>query len=505
MPGIVSDREWNHMSGLASGAVLLLFLLVAGAPVAAALAQADPGQALAALPLWGRTAALAAAGALGACLLGIPVGWAIARGTGRRILLGLTLALAILPTTFSAIGWISAFGAQGSLVSWNGLYGPAGVALVWACCFWPLLALAVWGALSRLEPALEEAALLSLPPWRVLLAVTLPGAFPVLLPAAAVAWILMLGDLGVPGCLQVPVGAEAVHARFVGSWDLAGAAGMALPMLVMSCAAVLLCRKGFRSFASGGDPRAGGATSPLSLPVSCLAGLLAVAAIGIPVAGLAGWAGRAGFPKALLLLGGEGRSTLALAAGTGLLASALGFAVSAVLARRPPAMCAAAGLAMLAFALPGTLVGMGLIRIWNVPDWRGAVYGSWGILLLAALARSLAPALLMAWSAFRAIPSSFDEAARLCGLPFWRRALSISLPLGRGRLAAGALLAAVVAAGEVAATSLVSPPGVQTLAARLFSLVHFGADGVVGATALMGMAGVVVLGFGIAFALASRS
>jgi iron(III) transport system permease protein len=493
------------MSVFASGAALILFLLVAGAPVAAALSTADPGQALAALPLWGRTAALAAAGALGACLIGIPVGWAIARGTGRRVLLGLTLAQAILPTTCSAIGWISAFGAQGSLVSWNGLYGPAGVPLVWACCFWPLVALAVWGALSRLEPALEEAALLSLPPWRVLLAVTLPAAFPVLLPAGAVAWILMLADLGVPGCLQVPVGAESVHARFVGSWDAAGAAGMSLPMLALACAAVLLSWKGIRAFASGGDPRTEGTASPLRRPVSCLAALLAVAVIGIPVSGLAGWAGRDGFPRALGLLGNEGRSTLMLAAGTGLLASALGFAVSAVLAGRPMAMRAAAGLAVLAFALPGTLVGMGLIRIWNAPDWRGAVYGSWGILLLAALARSLAPALLMAWSAFRAIPRSYDEAARLCGLPFWRRTLAISLPLGRGRLAAGALLAAVVAAGEVAATSLVSPPGVQTLAARLFSLIHFGADGVVGATALMGMAGVVVLGFGIAFALVPRS
>lgn len=493
------------MSGFASGAVLILFLLVAGVPAAAALSQADPGQALAALPLWGRTAALAAAGALGACLLGIPVGWAIARGALRRTLLGLTLALAILPTTFSAIGWISAFGAQGSLVSCNGLYAPAGVVLVWACCFWPLVALAVWGALSRLEPHLEEAALLSLPPWRVMLAVTLPRTFPVLLSAAAIVWILMLGDLGVPGCLQVRVGAESVHARFVGSWDAAGAAGTSLPMLAMSCAAVLLSWKGIRSFASGGDPRAGGATSPLRRPISCLAALLAVAAIGIPVSGLAGWAGRDGFPRALSILGGEGRTTLALAVGTGLLASALGFAVSAALSRRPLAMRAAAGLAVLSFALPGTLVGMGLIRIWNAPDWRGAVYGSWGILLLAALARALAPALLMAWSGFRAIPSSYDEAARLCGLPFWRRALGISLPLSRGRLAAGALLAAVVAAGEVAATSLVSPPGVQTLASRLFSLVHFGADGVVGATALMGMAGVVVLGFWIAFALAPRS
>ncbi len=490
------------MSALASVAVLLVFLCVAGAPAAAALAQADPSQALAALPLWGRTAALAAAGALGACVVGIPVGWAIARGPGRRILLGLTLAQAILPTTFSAIGWISAFGAQGSLVPWNGLYGPAGVALVWAWSFWPLVALAVWGALSRLEPALEEAAMLSLPPWRVLLAVTLPGVLPVLLPAGAVAGILMLGDLGVPGCLQVPVGAEEVHARFVGSWDIAGAAGMALPMLGLACAAVLLCRKGFRAIASGGDPRA---ASPFRHPLSSLAFLLAVASLAIPVAGLAGWAGRDGFPKALVLLGGEGRTTLVLAAGTGLLASALGFAVSAVLARRPLAMRAAAGLAVLSFALPGTLVGMGLIRIWNKPDWRGAVYGSWGILLLAALARSLAPALLLAWRGVDAIPRSYDEAARLCGLPFWRRTLSISLPLSRGRLAAGALLAAVVAAGEVAATSLISPPGVQTLASRLFSLVHFGADGVVGATALMGLAGVAVLGFGIAFALAPRS
>lgn len=448
--------------------------------------------ALAACPLWGRTALLAGAGTLGAAALGLPVGWALARGgRGRRLLLGLTLAQAVLPTLLTAIGWIAAFGAQGALFHLPWLYTPAGVALVWACCFWPLPALGAWAGLSRAGAALEEAGLVAFSPWRTAFSVTFPLALPSIQAAAAAAWILMLGDLGVPGCLQVPVGAEAVHAAFSSSWDAGAALAMSLPMLALALPAAFLGWRGFRAAGRGGTGAEGMPSA--SIP----AWLVVLAGLAIPVWGLAGWAMEGGgFSRALGLLGSEGMATLGIAAATGLLAAGLGFALAFAFLRRPLGMGLIATMAVLAFAVPGTLVGAGLIRFWNVEGWRGAIYGSWGILLLAALLRSFAPALLLAWRGVEALPRSYDEAARLCGLPFWRRALDIALPLCGGSLAAAGLLAAVLASGEVATAALVSPPGLQTLACRLFSLIHYGADGTVGALTLMGMAAVVLLGMG---------
>ena len=48
-------------------------------------------------------------------------------------------------------------------------------------------------------------------------------------------------------------------------------------------------------------------------------------------------------------------------------------------ARRP----AIDGLALLPAALPGVVVGVGLILAWNQPFWPATPYGTWGILLLS--------------------------------------------------------------------------------------------------------------------------
>ncbi len=450
-------------------------------------------EALDAGPLWMRTGLLALASTLGALVLALPAGWALARRRGG-LLLGLVLALAVLPTSLSAIGWIAAFGTQGLLpLPW--LYSPAGVALAWTLCFWPLLALGVWGALSCGEAAEEEAALLALPSWRVALGVVLPKALPALAAAAVGVAILMLGDLGVPGSLSVPVGAEAVHARFSSTFRASAALGASLPMMALAFLLAWLCRGGWRGLASPASDRGAKGLEGISRTAYAVAWVLALGSLLIPAWGLAGWALQGGgFTKALALLGREGVTTLLLAVATGLGAAGLGFAVCVLL----PRLSGAAALgAVLLFAAPGTLVGAGLIRLFNAEGWRGALYASPAVLLIALLARSLAPALLLARRSLASLPASYDEAARLCGIPRWRRAMSLAGPLCAGSLVAGALAAAVIAAGELGASALVSPPGVQTLAVRLFSLIHYGADAAVAATALMGMTFVLLLGFGI--------
>ncbi len=458
-------------------------------------------EALSAGPLWMKTAALAAISTLGAMLLALPAGWALAR---RRsgLLLGLVLALAVLPTSISAIGWIAAFGSQGILpLPW--LYSPAGVTLAWTLCFWPLAALGIWAALSRAESGEEEAALMILPPWKAGWKLILPRALPALAATATAIFILMLGDLGVPGCLSVSVGAESVHARFLSTFRTGAALGASLPMLALAMLAAWLCRKGWAGL--GGSASGSGAKGleEISRAGSALAWIFLLAYLMIPVWGLAGWALQGGgFSKALALLGQEGMTTLMLAAATGLLAAAFGFALSFSLPRRLSG--AVSWGAVLLFAAPGTLVGAGLIRLFNAEGWRGALYASPLILLIALLARSLAPALLLVRRSLAELPPSYDEAARLAGVPFWRRACSLSGPLCAGSLAAGALAAAVIAAGELGTSALVSPPGVQTLAVRLFSLIHYGADAAVAATALMGMGGVMILGCLISGRLSGR-
>lgn len=467
-----------------------LFAIAVAAPALASLFPLGPSKALASLPLWGETAALAAAATVLTTLLGLPVGWALARGRIPRFLLGLVLAQAALPTALGSIGWIAAFGSQG-LLPLPFLYTPAGVALVWVFSFWPLPALATWSGLKLAEASQEEALLLSLPRWKVACRFTLLRALPVTLCGSAAAWILMMGDLGVPGSLMVHLGAESVHAYTAMTWDLAGAAGMTLPLLLPAAALGILAWKAIASRTMAGDPRG---AFPLGSLNAFAWGLVPLSLL-VPTSGLASWALQGGGWKGVGVLAPEASRTLLLSVATGGLCALGAFAMARTLQGRPRLAALAAVLSLLAFALPGTLIGTGLIRLWNAPGWRGAVYTSGGILLLACLARAFAIPFLLVWRAILSLPPSLDEAARLSNLPAWKRAWEIQLPLCRGSLVAGGLLAATVAAGEVAASTLVSPPGQQTLAPRLFSLVHFGADAAVGCAALIGMGAVVFAGF----------
>lgn len=473
------------------------FLLIVALPLAAlAPLLPDPACLAAAresLPIWGRTAALAGLAALTSALLAVPVGWTLARRDARGLLLGLTLGLAVLPTTLAAIGWIACLGFQGTVATWPSLYGPPGVALVWALVMWPLPALSLAAALKRTPRREEEAALLGLGPWRTALRLSLPRAAGALLAGTLCAWILMLGDLGVPGCLQVPLGAEAVHARFAATWDGAGALGASLPMLALAVAALLAVRGRFAMADHASEP--GEATGMAGPGRAFAVSAWTVAAVSwlAPAGALAAWA-RSGGGGAVGILASEGLTSLALGGAAGLIAALTAFALAASL--RPPVLAALAGVAVLAFALPGTLTGAGLIRFWNAPGLRGEAYASPAVLLLGLAARAFAPALLAAWIAIRAIPASAEDAGRLAGLSPATRAFRITLPMARAGLLAGALAAAAVAAGEVAIPALVAPPGIQTLSVRLFSLIHFGADGVVGAAALMALGAVFVLGLG---------
>lgn len=482
------------LAASAAAAFSGIVLLPLGAALLPALsvpwgASWGTGQAARACAFWGPTAVWAAAAALGAAILGLPVGWAAARGGGA--LLGAALATAAMPTTLTTIGWIAAAGPQGALVRLPGLHSPAGAAFVWALCFWPVCALGAWAGLSRAGASEEEAGRLFLGPRRSALRVLLPAALPSLAAGAAVAFALMLGDLGVPGSLGVRMGAEEVHAVFLATWDPGLAAMAALPAAAMAAVvAVLLCGTAVPPSLMG-PPSPEGARPGASPAVRAAAWAIAGVGIGVPAWGLARWAweGR-GFLRAAALLGREGAGTFLLALAAGSLAAALGFAVAFALRGRRRWFKAAACAAVVAFAAPGTLVGIGVLSLSAAAGWEASP----ACLLCGVLARVLAPALLLAWAALASLPPSWDESARLFGVPAWRQALWIAMPACTRPLAAAALTAGVFAAGEVAVSTLVAPPGAPLLAPRLFSLIHFGADGIVGAVTLMGIAAAVAAG-----------
>jgi iron(III) transport system permease protein len=142
--------------------------------------------------------------------------------------------------------------------------------------------------------------------------------------------------------------------------------------------------------------------------------------------------------------------------------------------RLPLALAIGVGL-----AAPGPLVGLAVVAAFNAVDSPlvAAMYDRTLVApTLAQLLRILPISSLVLWFAFASIPRNILDAAAIEGAGPWTQFWRIAVPL-RQRALAGAWLAAfAVAVGELAATKNVLPPGVQTITAELFGLLHYGAD-----------------------------
>jgi len=177
---------------------------------------------------------------------------------------------------------------------------------------------------------------------------------------------------------------------------------------------------------------------------------------------------------------------LGVAAAAGALSIPLTYSTARLLAGggRGSSMLWLATLAPL--ALPAPLIGIGLVSLWNRPA-GAAVYGSAAMPVLAALARFAPLAALLGAAFIRRLDPALEEAARVFSprLPALAR---VSLPLLRpGLLAAGGVVFALTL-GEIGATLIVIPPGMQTLSIRIYNYLHYGATETVSALCLVAAA-----------------
>ena len=147
-------------------------------------------------------------------------------------------------------------------------------------------------------------------------------------------------------------------------------------------------------------------------------------------------------------------------------------AVMAWLARRGGWSTAAVfGSTGMMLAVPGPLLGLAVLWLrdlpllrWMLDSW---IFAPW----LALTIRGLPPAILILWHAFRTIPGAMLDSAEINGAGpltrFWRIALPSRVPA----LILAWLVSFTVSLGDLAASILVVPPGVEPLSVHIFSLI----------------------------------
>jgi iron(III) transport system permease protein len=123
------------------------------------------------------------------------------------------------------------------------------------------------------------------------------------------------------------------------------------------------------------------------------------------------------------------------------------------------------------FAVPSTIVGVGLIGVWNRSGLVGEVYGTDLMFLLGYLARFVPVATLILTATAQSVSASQEEAAAVSGAGWFRTIRCIVLPQMRLGIAAAWVVAFVLAFGELGVSILVAPPGEATLPIRIYTII----------------------------------
>ena len=141
-------------------------------------------------------------------------------------------------------------------------------------------------------------------------------------------------------------------------------------------------------------------------------------------------------------------------------------------------------LTLMLFALPGTVLSIGLIRLWNTPStWF--IYATPALVIVGYIAQYCAVTTRLSRAGLMLIPTSLDEAARLSGAMWARRLFRISIPLSTRTLVCAWLAAYILCLRDVPIALMTAPPGDDPLPARILTLMANGAPRMIASLCLI--------------------
>ncbi|MBA3514188.1 MAG: iron ABC transporter permease [Pyrinomonadaceae bacterium] len=453
------------------------------------------------------TALLGTGTAALATIIGAPLGLLLARAdlpVKRFLRLALVVPL-VIPPYILGLAWIYIGGSAGVLARVLGhdllshwTYSLTGAVITLSIGFYPLAMLATEAAARRVDAQLEEAGLMVTRPLRVLRRITLPLVAPSIASSALVIFVLALSEFGVPGLLRVPVFTTEVFTAFAALYDFGAATALAVPLLVVALIAGVAVKLlvGKRMITTRRSTHSG-----LALPLggwrALTIGSVVVVlflSVGLPLTVLAIEAGRVERIVFAIRTSSEAiANSIFLATIGATLIVALAVLLGYGQARARTRLRGLVDLVFIVvFAVPSTVVGIGLINLWNRPGLPGEVYKSTAIIVIAYLARFVPVGALILAASVRQMPVSSEESAEVAGAGWLRSFARIVLPQIPNGLAAAWVVAFILAFGELGATVLVTPPGESTLPVRIYTMIANTPSSEVAALALM-QVGVIII------------
>ncbi len=387
-----------------------------------------------------------------------------------------------LPPFLVTNSWLDLLGQGGLWRAWLpvNIYGLGGTVWILTLLLWPVALILGIGGIQRLEPSLFEADP-ALGGWPLVRYVIFPAMQAPLGQAAVVIFALALNNFAVPAILQTKVFPAEMWVSFNTTFDYAGTLKLTWPLVVFPVLLLLWFRRVPVHW-----PRVEGrlgyqvVRDRLGRRWFACAGAITMLQLLLSVA----------IPLGQLALRGRTWAELpgALGAGQSAIQNSFVFAVAASV------LCGVLGLLLwrwrtgallwLLFLSPGVLLGMGLIYLFN----RGVLtsfYQSVGIVLAALSLRYLA----LSWAGTRHAMRSLDESlvdfARLHGASAWQLFRHVQWPQVAPELATVCLVTYLLGLWDVETLVLIIPPGCETLALRIFNLLHYGHNAQVNALCVL--------------------
>jgi len=456
----------------------------------------------------GASLAVAAAAATLAVMLGAALAavFVLTDFPGRGIWATVALVPFICPPTVWALGQVYCYSGGGLMERWCGSAWRAAWALSddghytattleLAQIHAPLAMLIVARGFGRLHHAGLQSARLFLTPLGMV-RWTIAAVRQEAMVAFLLVLALSLGNFAIPHVLQCRLYPIDIYARAANYLDQAGALRIALPLLVVAffaAAGIAAVERRGRHDSS--------APSPPWTPIRLGRKRLAVAAVLLsylalssllPLAAMVYECKSPGhFLETVLAAAQETENTLRIGLGASLVACLAGVVVGIWVSMRGRLVIDILAIAPL--AVPTLVLGLAYLRFYN-RSWPIdlTALGNTSVLVTRALATRGWPFVSrVVATGRRRIAPQWQEAASLGGLRTVGKWRWITGPLIVEHAATGALVAFILAAGDVEISQMLCAPGSGTLSVRLFSFLHFGPTYVAANLALLQLAIVV--------------
>ncbi|MEO1007497.1 MAG: iron ABC transporter permease [Planctomycetota bacterium] len=440
-----------------------------------------------------------------AVLLGVPPAWLVTMHEfqGRRTLSWLLLLPLAVPGYIAAYALTDLLQPAGPLRAiaidagsvrtwWPRVRTLPGATCILAFSLYPYVYVAARAAFLALPSSLLDASrTLGRTPLSTFARVAIPVSAPTIAAGTLLVVMETVADFGAADYCAVDTFATGVYRAWatLASPVAAGQLASVLLAAIFAVMLVLLITRGRKRFhADGARTRP---PTPTRLPA--LRASAAVLACLVPIAGgfiaPVGWlaylAATRGDARARELLLDHGGATAGLAAAAAAIAVLLGLVLVAARRWSPGAVTrAACRTAQLGYAVPGTVLGVGVLAAvarfdHGINDAASAaglarpgllLGGTIAAVLLGYQARFVSVSSGLLAGAMDRVPPRLDEAARTLGAGGIRALVRVQLPLLRPALLAAALLVFVDVAKELPMTLMLRPFGLDTLAVRVYQL-----------------------------------